>query len=59
MGSEFALKYGCKILVYYFFFDAITAEKKLKQGSRQRKIRIIESVNSEWKDLYAHFFHSS
>ena len=63
MGSEFALKYGCKILVYYFFFDSVTdaiaAEKKLKQGSRQRKIRLIESVNSEWKDLYAHFFHST
>ena len=54
-GSEFVLKYGCKMLVYYFFFDSVTdaiiAEKKLKQGSRLSKIKYIQSMNPEWKDL--------
>ena len=62
-GSEFVIKYGCKVLVYYFFFDcmtdAILMEKKLKMGSRERKIRLIESINSEWKDLYADLFHTN
>ena len=31
-------------------------EKQLKGGSRKRKIALINSFNSEWKDLYEEFF---
>ncbi len=52
----FTSQYGCKTLVYYFFFetmsDAIFIEKKLKKGSRMRKVQLIEASNPEWKDLY-------
>ena len=51
----FSAKYKCKMLVFYVVFqtmtDAIAAEKKLKQGSRLSKIKYIQSMNPEWKDL--------
>jgi putative endonuclease len=41
--------------VYYEVFmtpmGAIRREKQIKAGPRRRKVRLIESVNSEWKDL--------
>jgi putative endonuclease len=44
------------MLVYYESFnsiyDAIAAEKKIKAGSRAKKIELIESINPYWKDLY-------
>ena len=52
----FTKKYGLKILVYYEMCEEITAaiarEKQLKAGSRKRKIDLIESMNSNWLDLY-------
>jgi len=33
-------------------WDAIAAEKKIKAGSRAKKIKLIESVNPRWEDLY-------
>ncbi|MFN7662992.1 MAG: GIY-YIG nuclease family protein [Alphaproteobacteria bacterium] len=54
--GSFTEKYGCKNLVYYEFFetmfDAITREKQLKGGSRQKKIELIAGMNPDWKDLY-------
>ena len=51
----FSAKYKCKMLVFYEVFqtmtDAIIAEKKLKGGSRLSKIKYIQSMNPEWKDL--------
>jgi putative endonuclease len=32
--------------------EAITREKQLKAGKRQRKIELIETMNPEWRDLY-------
>jgi putative endonuclease len=53
--SGFSAKYGCTVLVYYELYDdmveAITREKQLKAGSRQKKIALIESMNPEWNDL--------
>ena len=44
------------MLVYYESFgniyEAITAEKKIKAGSRAKKIALIESINPYWKDLF-------
>lgn len=55
-GQGFSAKYNCKMLVYYEVFDdmvnAITREKQIKGGSRGDKIKLIEGMNPEWKDLY-------
>ena len=55
-GSKFTSKYNISKLVWYEGFhriqDAIAAEKKIKAGSRAKKIKLIESVNPEWDDLY-------
>ncbi len=52
----FTKKYGLKTLVYYEIFDdieeAIKREKQLKAGNRAKKISLIESINSNWEDLY-------
>ena len=32
--------------------DAITREKQIKGGSREKKLALIESVNPDWMDLY-------
>ena len=56
MGSAFVRKYQCRQLVYYEIFEdiyeAITREKRIKGGSRARKLRLIDSVNPDWVDLY-------
>jgi putative endonuclease len=43
-------------LVYYEEFDnvntAIAREKQLKAGSRENKIKLIDSMNPDWRDLY-------
>ena len=55
-GSSFTKRYNLTMLVYYQSFsriyDAIAAEKKIKSGSRAKKIALIESMNPYWKDLY-------
>lgn len=52
----FTQKYNLTKLVYFETFtdvnDAIAAEKKIKGWLRIKKIKLIESVNPEWKDLY-------
>jgi putative endonuclease len=53
----FSRRYGVHMLVYYEILDtmdvAITREKQIKAGSRAKKLRLIESMNPEWNDLYA------
>jgi putative endonuclease len=55
-GSGFTSRYNVTKLVYYESFscitDAIAAEKKIKAGSRAKKIKLIESMNPGWKNLY-------
>ncbi len=52
----FTKKYNVEKVVYYEAFDsleyAIQSEKQIKGGSREKKIKLIESINKEWKDLY-------
>jgi len=52
----FSQKYGCKSLVWYephaTMQDAITREKQIKAGNRARKLRLVESLNPDWADLY-------
>ncbi len=56
LTAGFTEKYNVKKLVYYQEFsdilDAIEKEKKIKAGSRKKKIDLIESVNPDWKDLF-------
>lgn len=55
-NSGFTKKYNLTKLVYYEIFcdigDAILREKKIKGGSRQRKIDLINKFNPSWEDLY-------
>jgi putative endonuclease len=52
----FTRKYNVTKLVYYEEFediqDALEREKQIKGGSRVDKIRLIESLNPQFKDLY-------
>jgi len=56
MIDGFTKKYNVDKLVYFEFSDdinsAIQREKQIKAGSRKKKIDLINSMNSEWKDLY-------
>jgi len=35
---------------------AIAREKQIKDGSRQGKIDLIQSINPDWNDLYIELF---
>ena len=52
----FTAKYKVTHLGYYeehtSIVNAIEREKKIKGGSRQKKIALIKSMNPGWKDLY-------
>jgi putative endonuclease len=54
--NGFSKKYNICKLVYFEVFEnvseAIEREKKIKGGSRQKKIDLINEMNNEWKDLY-------
>lgn len=51
----FTKKYDLKKLVYAEAYDTITEaiyrEKRLKAGSRAKKIKMIESENPNWEDI--------
>ena len=57
--SGFSKKYNLNKLVYYEIFEditlAITREKQIKAGSRQKKINLIELNNKNWNDIYNDF----
>lgn len=52
----FARKYGCKTLVWFEMHDdidaAIRKEKQVKRWRRTWKLRLIESGNPDWRDLW-------
>ena len=52
----FTNKYGVDKLGYYevhsSIISAIEQEKKIKGGSRKKKLELIENMNPEWDDLY-------
>ncbi len=57
LSDGFTKKYNIDKLVYFETcadpLSAITREKQIKSGSREKKILLIESINVEWKDLYS------
>ena len=54
-NNGFTSKYSINKLVYYDSTNdiraAIAREKQIKNYSRRRKNRLIESVNPQWEDL--------
>ena len=52
----FTGRYNVNKLVYYEIcadvYSSVSREKQIKAGSRQKKVKLIESVNPEWKDLF-------
>ena len=52
----FTSKYRITKLVYYEVFEnveaAISREKQVKAGSRQKKVDLVNTLNSGWRDLY-------
>lgn len=54
--NAFTARYNADKLVWFQEFDSIldanAREKQLKAGNRTRKIKLIEAMNPEWKDLY-------
>jgi putative endonuclease len=54
--SGFTARYNVSKLVDYEAFGdavgAITREKQIKAGSRQKKIDLINGSNPHWRDLY-------
>ena len=53
----FTKKYGLKLLVWYEQHhdvnEAIKREKNIQAWKREWKLKLIESVNPHWNDLYA------
>jgi putative endonuclease len=52
----FTKKYGCKLLVWYQVFETLDTarqrELQMKEWKRAWKIREIEGLNPEWRDLF-------
>jgi putative endonuclease len=52
----FTSRYSCNIIVFFEVLAtmeaAITREKQIKNGSRSKKLELIEANNPEWRDLY-------
>jgi putative endonuclease len=52
----FTSRYNVGKLVYYEVgknaYSAISREKQIKAGSRQKKIDLINELNPKWRDLY-------
>lgn len=57
LTEGFSAKYHLRKLVYYEQYPSITqaieGEKELKNWHRDWKIRLINSTNPHWKDLYS------
>jgi putative endonuclease len=53
--DSYSSRHGTNRLVYFEMtsdvLSAIRREKRLKRLSRQRKLRLIEKMNPEWRDL--------
>tara|TARA_R100001244_G_scaffold6593_4_gene7815 strand:- start:2968 stop:3258 length:291 start_codon:yes stop_codon:yes gene_type:complete len=52
----FTRKYGCKLLVWYEGYDDIqearATELRMKNWNRQWKLKRIERMNPDWRDLW-------
>ncbi len=55
-GGVFTRRYNLTRLVYYELVETDSAarqrEKKIKHISKRQRVKLIEGMNPEWKDLY-------
>ncbi len=54
-GSSFTTRYNVTLVyceTYEDVRDALTREKQLEAGSRQKKLELINTLNPDWRDLY-------
>jgi putative endonuclease len=60
LGGDFTKRYKCYRLVYYESFASVIAaigrEKEIKGWRREKKNRLVESINPEWQDLAADWY---
>ena len=58
--KSFTARYNCNKLVWYAetndVYVALEEEKRIKAGSRAKKIKMIEETNPDWKDLSEEWF---
>ena len=58
--AGFSSKYKCHRLVYFERFenvvDAIAREKEIKGWRREKKNKLVDSMNPTWKDLAANWY---
>jgi len=56
LAEGFTQKYNVKRLVYFEAHDTVTGaiqrEKNIKHWSREWKVDLIVSMNTDWRDLY-------
>ena len=54
--------YNCTRLVYFepyqYINNAINREKQIKRWRREKKLRLIESMNPSYRDLAAHWYET-
>jgi putative endonuclease len=54
--KSFSAAYNVNLLLYYQFYptimEAIREEKRIKGGNRAQKMRLINSMNPQWEDLW-------
>lgn len=59
VADGFTKKYNCNKLLYFEEFnnkeEALHREKQIKRYFRKWKVNLIESMNSEWRDLSEDF----
>ena len=60
LTGGFTAKYNIDRLVYYEVYgqvlDAIAREKQIKSWRRSKKLELIASMNSEWRDLSVEWY---
>ena len=56
LRDGFTKRYNITKLVYYEEFvdvkNALAREKRIKGGSRRKKVELIDKFNPEWRDLF-------
>ena len=61
LNKGFTKRYNIKKLVYYEHHtdieEAIYREKKIKRWKRTYKMRLIESMNPNWDDLFENIYY--
>lgn len=55
-GGEFSAKYGCRLLVWFEAHEDIQEarqrELRMKKWKRAWKLRAIEEMNPQWRDMF-------